>query len=1043
MCYIMLTIDQNQAIKSRFDNLLLELKNRSSNLKLVKDENLSIKDKPLGTSLNIANEIILLLDPNAIIEKDVSKIVLNTIDFNNAKYEKWFQTNPRRTNKKTAIIHFEKSKLLESRFYWLSSNATKSIVSASVHLSPNWEDTIETKKAGNLKIGLDFFLKPNMSGILMVVSHLGNLRVLELSDHLSNTQVNILSSLSNILVDNEISKVHDKLWNALSISSVNNVFYSGVADQFDKLVTHISAYKSIDDSKLYSMRLIGRVLFIWFLRKKGFINENGTNYFDVDKYSNSADYYNSKLKELFFSTLNTEASSRMYDKVTPYLNGGLFEAHDNDWINEYLDFPENFFKEFYDHLNRFNFTTDESTPEYQQVAIDPEMLGRVFENLLATQLTESGDTSRKANGSFYTPREIVSFMCKESLATYLQSFCVTENQRKAVNLLVYATDFDFEKADTNFKRDILTLGGTDFDSLLLSKIENIKVIDPACGSGAFPMGMLQVLLTVTERLMGKKIDIYAYKLKILKNNIYGVDIESMAIEISRLRAWLSIIVDEKNASDVMPLPNLDFKFIAANSLLKLTSSNTLWTDEKLESQLSEIRDNYFTARSLNEKTHIRNEYKKLIQFNNNDLFDERTQQLKSFDPFRTRGHALFFDPEYIFGITNGFDVVIGNPPYLDSENMTKNNMTDLRDYLRNNYSFTKGNWDIYVAFFEMGFKSLSKNGVLTFITPNKWISKPFGEAMRIALIDHIVKIYSAGSDVFDTVIVDSIVTFVEKKKSSEIELFIRDENKIVHSKKVNKNVFSKNYQLDLLFSNHISLVEKMQSSSTRLSDIAECESACSTSDAYELSDLIKSLNNPGEFTDEYFKLINTGTIDKFFDKWDQKSIKYLKNSYDLPVINKHQFKSKFSNSYGKKASKMKIIIKGLTLLDACLDLKGVIIPGKSTLIIMSDDISKLYKLLGMINSKLFYAFVKESNSSSSYLGGITFTKEMINSFPIKMDFNSEYDEIGEISKKILNNMITITEGLDKINTIMYRIYSLTEDERMHVNEISKNQKYNI
>ncbi|MDY0278853.1 MAG: hypothetical protein RBQ97_12295, partial [Acholeplasma sp.] len=563
----MLTIEQNLMLKHRFDSLLLELKQRSKDVKLIKDESLSIKDKPLGTALAIANEIILLLDPSAKIESDVSKIVLNTVDFNNTKYEKWFQVNPRRTNKKTAIIHFDKSKYIESRFYWLSSNATKSIISASVHLTPNWEDSAETKKAGNLKIGLDIFLKPNMSGILIVVSHLGNLRVLELSDYLTNTQVDILASLSDALIEKDIIKIHEKLWNSLSISSVNNMFYSGIADMFDNLVSHISMFKSHDDAKLFSMRLIGRILFIWFLRKKNFINEDETHYFDVNKYKDSSEYYNFKLKELFFNTLNTEAIGRKFDKITPYLNGGLFEAHDNDWVNEEIDFPKDFFNVFYDHLNNFNFTTDESTPEYQQVAIDPEMLGRVFENLLATQLTESGDSSRKANGSFYTPREVVNFMCKETLLTYFHSFCTTDNQRKASNLLVYATDFDYEKADTNFKRDILTLGGPDFDTLLLNKIENIKVIDPACGSGAFPMGMLQVLLSVTERLIGKKIDLYDHKLRILKNNIYGVDIESMAIEISRLRAWLSIIVDEKNVKDVLPLPNLDFKFVAANSLI--------------------------------------------------------------------------------------------------------------------------------------------------------------------------------------------------------------------------------------------------------------------------------------------------------------------------------------------------------------------------------------------------------------------------------------------------------------------------------------------
>jgi hypothetical protein len=231
-------------------------------------------------------------------------------------------------------------------------------------------------------------------------------------------------------------------------------------------------------------------------------------------------------------------------------------------------------------------------------------------------------------------------------------------------------------------------------------------------------------------------------------------------------------------------------------------------------------------------------------------------------------------------------------------------------------------------------------------------------------------------------------------------------------------------------------------SSSRLSEISECESACSTSDAYELSDIVISLKKPDDFSEDYYKLINTGTIDKFFNKWDQKSIKYLKNSYEYPVINKQQFRAKFSNSYGKKAAQKKIIIKGLTLLDACIDLDGVIVPGKSTLIITSNDANKLMMLLGVINSKLFYAYIKESNSSSSYLGGITFTKEMINSFPIKTDSLKDYDEIAKIAKEILNNDFSVSEGLSKINNVMYQIYNLSDDDIMHVNEISKNQKYN-
>ena len=178
------------------------------------------------------------------------------------------------------------------------------------------------------------------------------------------------------------------------------------------------------------------------------------------------------------------------DQKTPYLNGGLFEPHENDWFkDDNLTLPEGFFVNLYSHFEEFNFTTDESSPEYEQIAIDPEMLGRVFESLLATQIDETGQQARKAKGAFYTPREIVSYMCKESLRNYLYGInSEDERYTKAIDDLLDTSDREWAGAGTNSKRDSVP---KEYRTQIISALDDVKVLDPACGSGAFPMGMLR------------------------------------------------------------------------------------------------------------------------------------------------------------------------------------------------------------------------------------------------------------------------------------------------------------------------------------------------------------------------------------------------------------------------------------------------------------------------------------------------------------------------------------------------------------------------
>jgi hypothetical protein len=382
--------------KERFDNLSSLIKD------LWKENN---KNKSLEISLHIANEVIRILgipesdleEPEAILNKAFSNA-----KFKNQKMESWFEKHPFFGSGRIALQHYDKRKYpVETKFYQLNESFSKARVSATTQIEPNWEDN-ELTMLPDYKVGLDFFLDSKAKSLSLVLTNRGNLRVMELSERLTNTQIDIFKKLNNVFIlegiegnDTEEQKyepqrtIHQALWKAFELKEVNKNFYNGIANLFTQLSTHLEEQKDLikknsnlsKQSKQFANRLIGRILFLWFLNKKELISNN-FSYFLIERDSTS--YYNEKLKVLFYDVLNTpiEERTKTEDKDTPYLNGGLFEMQPNDLDQLNVNFPNNWFKEFYEHLNEFNFTTDESSPEYEQIAIDPEMLGRVFENLL-------------------------------------------------------------------------------------------------------------------------------------------------------------------------------------------------------------------------------------------------------------------------------------------------------------------------------------------------------------------------------------------------------------------------------------------------------------------------------------------------------------------------------------------------------------------------------------------------------------------------------------------------------------------------------------
>lgn len=831
---------------------------------------------------------------------------------------------------------------------------------------------------------------------------------------------------------------------------------------------------------------------------------------------NSNDHNNKKLMRYESLFINPQLFVDIANRTVPFLNGGLFDCLDEDngvmyidgfsdrkvvydslIVPDYLFFGEEVGKNidlsnFYgdakkkkvsargiiDILKRYNFTIEENTPFDQEVSLDPELLGKVFENLLASYNPETKTTARKQTGSFYTPREIVQYMVDESLVAHLKRTVGEELEEEYRKLMQYTDE------EPN-----LTIEQTE---QIMRSLFNCKMLDPACGSGAFPMGMLQQMVHILtqldpdntkwrEILMQNAIDDtseayktssdedrrenivdiersfneqynapdYARKLYLIENAIFGVDIQPIAVQISKLRFFISLVVDQKpndNAADnfgIRPLPNLEAKFVAANTLVGLNKKDiTLFYTDEIKAKENELRNakhKIFSAKTSKTKRKYREVVKTLrveiaqILENLGAVGNDEAAKLAAWDMFDQNASSPFFDPKWMFGVDDGFDIVIGNPPYIDSETMTLLSLDWLRKYIVDNCKFVKGNWDMYMAFLEKGL-NLSNN-CLCYITPDKWLSKPFGDEFRQhCMIPRMNTIVHAGSKVFESATVDAIITiFIDK--SNEIHAYKFNTDKQIEKKNsILSSAISKPYYIDSLFgdSNTFALISKIDQYTNKVKDLAECENACATSDAYLLPPIIINLDSQYN-NNVYSKLINTGTIEKYSNKWGRKDMTYLGAKILYPVVKKNEFSDSLGKSYVKKAFAKKIIFKGLNLLDAFIDFEGEFIPGKTTLVITIENNNDLKFLCAILNSKLAIFYIKSKYASSSYCGGITFSKDMINDLPLPDSFQNNQQPIIDLVDKILDAKTVDpkadTSALEaEIDKLVYSLYNLTEEE---------------
>lgn len=1002
----------------------------------------------LNTGIEVANQVVRLLGTHDIKEADLV-VDEHVLQLPNAeRYDRWFHNHPWMGGERAAFeLTDAKDIPIQAKFYWLQKRS-RQFIAGSVHFTENWEDADYTHN-DNFKVGIDFFLAPSGRSLIVALSNRGNIRVVELQHKLNNTQVDIFTKWRDAVQISSTEALHTTLWESFKLQSVNKDFYTGVANSFTELLQHLKSIgRDEEDAKLFASRLLGRLLFVWFLRKKGIIDES-LGYFDASS-NNATNYYKRSLERLFFNTLNTPIDDRdefkkelqkslfpesdnepqaklfQVDNKTPYLNGGLFEPHGNDWYKDSdLTFPEGFFTNLYNHFDQFNFTTDESSPEYEQVAIDPEMLGRVFESLLATQVDETGQQARKAKGAFYTPREIVSYMCRESLRSYLYGVKdEDERYRKAVDELLDRSDHEWAGAGTNSRRDAVP---KEYRTVIVEALDTVTILDPACGSGAFPMGMLQLLIKTYERLEGR-FDPYKTKLQIVQNNIFGVDIEPMAVEISRLRAWLSLIVDEDDSRDVAPLPNLDFKFVCANSLIPLDDSKAdLFNDPELHKQLAEIRQTYFNARKPHTKKAAQQKYHKLTG-SNTGLFDNlRTKQLKSFDPFINSNPAEFFNADQMFGIEKGFDIVIGNPPYIKNGRLPKK---DKQVYM-SVYDTPFDQWDLYIIFFELSLNSLNKNGVSSLITPNQWLSAKYGTKLREILSSRVKSLvdFRKFSD-FDNVAVNTFVTLFSKSSlEDEVSIIVFDEHGGRSLNIVTRDKFeSLSSNLGAVLSTEHEIIDKIQKHKIKLGNYYKVGHSFSIPDFYKLSEIVYDNSLPDNETE--LKLVSTGTLSFLGCEYGHKSFKYDGNRYDHPVVRREDFIRLFPTRQVQAGPKL--IISSMGGLNIDIDYKGHYLGTRPTMWLAEDEGRDLKFAFGLLNSRVINWYYKQLYSVAGMTG---FKVRYKNIQDTPLPSLNEQDEsmiIEAVDKIILAKEATPsadTQSLEaRIDQILYHAYGLGPDD---------------
>jgi len=829
-------------------------------------------------------------------------------------------------------------------------------------------------------------------------------------------------------------ELHTAWEEVFNVELLNERFYQELSNWYFWARHHVKFPADLepDEEKRNStsvIRLLTRMIFCWFLKEKGLIDEQLFDKEHISQYlvsfgDDESTYYRAILQNLFFATLNQHMNAKgkimrqfaenktfvenrnqygiknlyrykdlfrdpakalaLFEDI-PFLHGGLFtclDPEDDDGKVRYADgFSRNPKKQptvpnflfFSDRkivdlssdygetkkksetvrgllliLRNYKFTIAENTPVEQEIALDPELLGKVFENLLASYNPETAATARKQTSSFYTPRPIVDFMVDESLKAYLAQ--ALQQKLAGVTAEDAMTGLEILFAYTQREHPF----SDDEKDVLLTAINECHILDPACGSGAFPMGILHKLVFILSKLdphnerwrdrqLAKANEIddiearelavstiernftenslssdYSRKLYLIENCIYGVDIQPIAIQISKLRFFISLVCDQKVNRDksknygVLPLPNLETKFVAADTLMSLSKHGQLNVFAKpkvqqLERQLEDVRHRYFTAqtrvqkRSLQQKDHdLRRQL--IAELDQLSLADEDASkrvkiwnEIASWNPYDQYAAATFFDAEWMFGrsVAGGFHVVIGNPPYQSAIDHKKLWGEEYWNRIKDRYETARGTWDLYIPFFEVAVNLCLGDGTISFITPNKFLSVKYGTALRTTApkVSRITRLTDVSHlRVFQSASVYPVITQLQKsptKEKYDIRLYLP---KSRESDQFDGDNFYETVQpstyLSLLPDNlwgfllspNMDVLQLLLTNCQPFSTIADITATTTAAEADEYGTQLSVSAVPG------WRILNTGTIDPYRALWADKPLRHKGMDYRQPVI---------------------------------------------------------------------------------------------------------------------------------------------------------------
>lgn len=994
--------------------------------------------------------------------------------------------------------------------------------------------------------------------------------------------IDILASIGDKTYPN-YEELYKHWMEVFSSDLLTKKFYSELSDWYAWAV-QVARFPNdlttdTDDDKFNHescIRLITRLIFVWFLKQKHLIPEE---FFDeryikehfIDEFNphdrknllynpEESKYYRLILQNLFFAMLNcpivaegkdtpnnrrfrgdgqkgflrdgynvnnlmrykadfkeggADEFVQMANSHVPFLNGGLFDCLDKkpeklyydgfserkesleqlylpDWlffgdeVGRSIDLSQWYgdnnkksvsARGIIDILKRYNFTIEENTPLDQEVSLDPELLGKAFENLLASYNPETKTSARKQTGSFYTPREIVQYMVDESLVAHLKRTCGDELEPEYRKLLSYST----EETTLNEEQR----------KAIMQAVYNCRVLDPACGSGAFPMGILQQLVHVLRQLdptnemwkdfmkdlaieqsklafaedeeaerKARLADIeeafnksindpdYARKLYLIEHCIYGVDIQPIAVQISKLRFFISLVVDQKPTSDathnfgIRPLPNLESKFVAANTLIPVQYNGELVESfpevRKNKDKLKELNHQIFLAKRNVDKQRLKKEIKdtrhelaKAIE-NTGFVSQGAAQLLANWDMFDQNTSSSFFDPEWMFGVKDGFDIVIGNPPYVNIANIRD---IKIRKQYQSLYNTVKNKSDLYSIFTERAHGLLSVKGLCTYIFSNSWLGTDSFSLFRKFLVNEtkVLQLVDLPDKVFESATVKTCIILFTKEKVSDNDIILKHYDgstftQITHKLSYKNIRLHNNYPFT--FEQNVDL---KKDGVILLGDIAEFSLGIKTSNDKKFISF-----NP--FPEDNYKLIRGRNIQRYSFPTSEEWIWYRPDLFMEKVGAGPRQLEYFTAS-------SKIIIKDVaTEICATIDNNKYLCNDTLNLIYKVDSAFNQKYILGLLNSRLIRFWHKKI-----FPEGLHIKIYQLKEIPIPILEMKKQQTIIDLVNQILTakkfDPTVDTSSLElKIDFLVYHLYGLTYDEVLIVDPetpITREEYYKI